>query len=128
MKINYVETPNGKKLFSFFRHDYNMAENIFIDGGFEYTRTNGKVQYDFIANLIEDIREQFRWGKNYDKNGNRLEETEYILLKDIKTDHIINILIYFTNRLIDTTVISIQWKAYHLFFLEELKYRHEKNI
>lgn len=125
--LGYVLTNRGK-LFSFHRHDYNIQDGIYIDGGFDYIRTNGKVQFDTIQNLIGDIREQFKWGKNYNKDGTRLEHTEYHLLKDLSTDHIIAILIYFTEKVADDTSVSKTWKMYHLIFLNELKYRHENNI
>lgn len=128
MKINYVISRDNFKLFSFHRHDYNMDNGIFIDGGFDYTRSNATIHQDDIRNLIGDIREQFQWGQNYDKNSKRLEETKYSLLKDLTTDHVIGILIYFTERLHYNQSISTQWKAYHLIFLYELKYRYENKL
>ena len=38
-------------------------------------------------------RDIILWGKNFDKEGNRLPKTEWILIKDLPTDHIKNILI-----------------------------------
>lgn len=128
MKINYILTPTGRKLFSFRTHDYKMDEGVFIDGGLDYTRTNTQVYNDEIVNLIEDIREQFLWGRNYDKDNNLLKETEYILLKDLTTDHIIAILIYFTKSLTIDQTISNYWICYHLIFLHELKYRYENKL
>lgn len=128
MKINYIETKEGK-LFSFFTHDFKQASTgEFIDGGFEYTRYSGELKKGEIKDLIVDIREQFVWGKNYDKENNRLAETQYILLKNITTDHIIGILIYFTNALHEKSIITTSWKAIHLIFLNELKYRCEQDI
>lgn len=128
MKINYVITRGDSKLFSFNRHDYQMDNGVFIDGGFDYTRSNATVHQDDIHNLIGDIRRQFKWGRNYNKDGTRLEETEYALLKDLATDHIIAILIYFTERLNYQSKINNSWKAYHLIFLNELKYRYENKL
>lgn len=58
MKINYIE-HNGVKLFSFYAHDFKQFEpGVFIDGGFEYTRTgNAEFKSGEITDLIEDIRE-----------------------------------------------------------------------
>jgi len=130
MNINYIETPSGKKLFSFHKHDFCMEEGVGIDGGFDYLKITGnpEVKQDSVENLFKDVRESFKWGKNYDKDNNPLPKTEWVLLKDLDTSHIINILIYFTNKLkIDEinvkSSLDKQWVAYHLFFLEELKYR-----
>lgn len=131
MNINYIETPIGKKLFSYHRHDFQMEEGVGIDGGLQdYVRVIGgaELKEDSVENLILDIRESFKWGKNYDKDNNPLPKTEWVLLKDLDTSHIVNILIYFTNQIkIDginvKSSLDKQWVAYHLFFLEELKYR-----
>lgn len=131
MNINYIETLSGKKLFSFHRHDFKMEEGVGIDGGLQdYVRVIGgaELKEDSIENLILVIRESFKWGKNYDKDNNPLPKTEWVLLKDLDTSHIVNILIYFTNQIkIDginvKSSLDKQWVAYHLFFLEELKYR-----
>lgn len=131
MNVNYIETPSGEKLFSFHRHDFQMEEGVGIDGGLQdYVRVIGgaELKEDSVENLILDIRESFKWGKNYDKDNNPLPKTEWVLLKDLDTSHIVNILIYFTNQIkIDginvKSSLDKQWVAYHLFFLEELKYR-----
>lgn len=127
--MKYVIDSKGKKLFSFFRHDYKESEDgTFIDGGFEYTRTNSQIFEDTIENLIKDIREEFMWGSRVDKAGKLLESVKYQYLKDLTTDHIINILMYFTDNLMEEQRITETWKNIHLIFIHELKYRHEKNI
>lgn len=126
MLINYIEV-NGKKLFSFNRHDYQKFDSgEFIDGGFDYTRSNTTVQSGNIKDLIVDIREQFTWGQNYNKDGSRLLSTEYKLLKDLDSDHILGILAYFTEKLLPPEVIDMFWKGIHLIFLYELQYRNEQ--
>ena len=125
MNINYILLPNGNKLFSFFVHDYNSCETgEVIDGGFEYTRYNGNLQKGKIDDLIGDIREQFVWGKNYDKDNNLLPKTQFIKLKDLDTDHIINILRYFTKE----STNSNTWRSIHYIFLTELYYRENYKI
>lgn len=37
-----VVTPSGDVLVSRYRHDYREEEGVFIDGGRDYVRTNGK--------------------------------------------------------------------------------------
>lgn len=133
MNITYLKQNDGSKLFSFHRHDFNAGENgTFIDGGFDYIRFNGELGEDTIENLIGDIRQQFIWGANYEKDGKTIrEKTVYNHLKDLDTDHIINILVFFTEKISTikgSVMISAQWKAYHLIFLHELKYRHENKI
>lgn len=127
MKINYVEHKDGTKLFSFYRHDYKKygegEDYIMIDGGFDYTKFSGKLKSDEIKKLIPFIREQFTWGKNYNKNNVRLKKTNYILLKDLTTSHIINILIYFTNLLKEGDKLDRSWLSIHEIFLQELNYR-----
>ena len=59
MIINYIE-KDGKKLFSFYRHDYKRFDTgEYIDGGLDYTRSNTEVKSGEIKDLIEDIRLQF---------------------------------------------------------------------
>lgn len=134
MKINYIEDNKGNKLFSFSRHDYKSSEDgSFIDGGFDYIRSNREVKEDDIYSLIKDIREQFTWFNVLDETGNPKEKPMRILLKNIDTSHIINILIYFTEYLLtDEGTIDIstntQWIAIHLIFLQELKYRQANNL
>ena len=126
MNIKYLKQNDGSKLFSFHRHDYHVGENsTFIDDGF-----NEELGEDTIENLIGDIREQFIWGANYEKDGKTIrEKTVYNHLKDLDTDHIINILVFFTKKLEKSNKnYQNQWKAYHLIFLYELKYRYEKKI
>lgn len=45
---------------------------------------------------IEDIK---FWGINFYKNNKRRKTVKYVLLNDLKTDHIINIIKFFENNL-----------------------------
>ena len=94
-----------------------------------------------------ELREEFKWSQNYDKDNNRLKKTKFRLLKNLSNGHIINILIYFSkglhielvnkdNFLIEDNPISHgfsdlmikSWLSTHLIFLNELKYRHDNKI
>ena len=44
---------------------------------------------------IEDIK---FWGVNYYKNGKKRKTTKFVLLKDLETDHIINIIKFFEDQ------------------------------
>lgn len=136
MEINYVEHKDGTKLFSWNRHDFKTYgkgdDYIMIDGGFDYTRYSGKLKTAEISDIIKDIRNDFTWGQNYDKDMNRLPETIRQKLKDLETGHIFNILKNFTERLSTDdsaeSCMTVSWKAIHLIFLEELYYREENNL
>ena len=145
MKINYVENNNGK-LFSFFRHDYKddtdeQGNFIMIDGGFDYIRYSGELKESKIKNIISDVRNQFEWGNNYDKNDKLLPKTVYVLLKNLDTKHILNILSYFNNKAfndiikkekddfkIERNIIDKRWLVIHEIFTQELIHRYEQRI
>jgi hypothetical protein len=55
---------------------------------------------------IEEIK---FWGVNFYKNGKQRKKIKYVLLKDLKTDHIINIIKFFEGRL---DRISIRYLEY----------------
>jgi len=88
-----------------------------------YSRIIGdaEIREGEIQNLIEDIREQFVWTSNYDKDMKRIDPVEKFL-KDLDTDHILNILNYLTDREVihDSTRRSIN------IMVNELKYRYGK--
>lgn len=50
---------------------------------------------DVLIDLGCEPRDVMLWGKNYDKDMNRLPETKWILIKDLETDHIKSIFKYF---------------------------------
>ncbi len=153
MKIQYLQCLDGKKLISFYRHDYKeytdkKGNYYMIDGGQEdYCRMSHPhlsrksfkgTQQAEISECIKDIREQFTWGQNYTKTNKKLPKTKYVLLKDLTTDHIIGILKYFTEKLSvqSSDIIDIEcsdlvdkhWKMVHLIFIEELLYRNKKKM
>ncbi len=139
MEIHYLKTSCcSEQIFSFNRHDYRTCScgKSFIDGGVEdYIRYgNGEIKKEEVKDIIEIIREQFTWSQNYNKDGSRLEKTQYKLLKDLDKDHILGILSYFNNKAFKV-IMEIQkienypttGKSYHIFqeiFIQELIYRN----
>ena len=140
MKITGIECKKcGDKLFSLNRHDFKMCscKTVGVDGGADYTKITGNHEnFNYInrdiSEIIEDIRVIFYWGQNYDKNGDRLASTKFILLKDLTTGHIIGILKYFTENMAPQDdyekTVSLSWVRTHLIFLEELLYRIKHNL
>jgi len=84
-----------------------------------YSRTIGdaEIREGEISDLIEEIREVFTWTSNYDKNMKRIPPVER-LLKDLDTDHILNIITYLTESNNNPRTINLM--------ASELKYRHEQ--
>lgn len=103
--ITYLELPNGEKLVSWFRHDYQSKEidgvNIFIDGGQEdYVRYSAPITWfkiQYITDAIVWIREQFTWTSNFDKDMNRIEPVKR-LLKDLDDNHVEKLIDYTKNN------------------------------
>jgi hypothetical protein len=142
MKIKYLDCLGKHKLFSFYTHDYkeytDLKGNYFmIDGGqVDYQRyshpilkrkkNESPIKEVEISEVIEDIREQFKWTKRFDKDNRLLKEPVRAYLKDLESDHILGILKYFTDKLTDDFNISKEWKLIHLIFIEELLWRKEK--
>lgn len=135
MKIKYLDCRGKKKLFSLHQHDYRTWEDedgnfYMIDGGEDYQRYShpdmaelsfGVIKEDKIENVIEDLREQFKWGKNHDKSGNRLPKTEFVLVKELSNEHIISIIKHIYEKGI-TNSRSV------FVMLAELRYRLNNNI
>lgn len=97
---NAIRTPDGTILQSFNRHDYktHLDKNgleYMVDGGREYLRRNVHDGFDYEELSIplpqphQVVREHLYWG-TYGKSGK--EPLQYILLKDMETDHIQKIL------------------------------------
>lgn len=94
---NAIRTPDGTVLESRHRHDYreytdkNGCEYM-VDGGLEYLRrgyTPDAPDYEELSLTLDDphekIREHCSWG-TYGKDGK--QELDYILIKDMTSDHI----------------------------------------
>ncbi len=129
MKIKYGYCKSCQKsLFNFKHHEMawcTSCNNSAVDIEEFYSRTIGdaEVREGEISDLIEGIRESFVWTSNYDKDMNRTEPVNK-LLKDLDTDHIINIIDYLVGRdsIQEATKRSIS------VMVNELKYRHDKRI
>lgn len=139
MNITYLYCKNCKdSIFSFSRHSmiYCKCHRCAIDGGFDYTKTMGQPgDYELIKSDIPSvlglIRERFEWTKRYNKNDKLLKKPITSKLKDLTTDHIVGILLYFTKQLTlhddgNSCNMSKDWLIIHEIFLEELKYRKLK--
>lgn len=96
-----------KILYSRHVHDYQEftdSKGVYymLDGGceyFRYTAPEGiKPRLVHSDEPIEFIREHLVWGKNYDKEGNRLPKTEWVFIKDITDDHLEGIITYLEEK------------------------------
>lgn len=100
--VNSIQCNNCKDIItSYYTHDFKFCKcrGCSVDGGLFYQHLSG----DYINLVIYDdgthnTRRNIIWGRNYDKNNNKLPETEYIPIKDLTTEHLYNILIYFDTR------------------------------
>ena len=126
MRIRYGYCKSCQKsLFNFKHHEMTWCScnKSAVDIEELYSRIIGdaEIREGEIQNLIEDIREQFVWTSNYDKDMKRIDPVEKFL-KDLDTDHILNILNYLTDREVihDSTRRSIN------IMVNELKYRYGK--
>lgn len=99
MKIKVLHNEQEKRvLVSLNRYDYVSSDDgVFIDGGQDgYVRYSLKEGWEFkvidTSEIHQELCEFFKWGANYDKNGNLLPETKFRPICQLETDHIENIL------------------------------------
>jgi len=94
MVSNALRTPDGTILESFFRHDYKTyidanGNEYMIDGGFDYVRSSGNGDEEYLTVTLEDghekVREAMTWG-SYGINGD--QPLRRIKLSEMDTDHI----------------------------------------
>jgi hypothetical protein len=94
-----IKTPDGTILECKHRHDYQSytdtisGEFYMVDGnGFYMRHSLNEVPFENLSITSDDtfevIREHFTWGRNFDKDMNRLPDTEWIPLKGLETEHI----------------------------------------
>ena len=130
---NAIQTPDGTILESFHRHDYkshidSVNNHVYaVDGGHDYLRRFGPPGYKELTvhddGDHETRRNNLRWGQNFDKEGNKLPETKWVLVKDLTDSHldgIINYLDKYTTRDPESTGATI-----YQILLDEVKYRKE---
>lgn len=93
--LNRIKTPDGTILTSYHQHDYQshidrVVGEMAIDGGLSYLGRMGE-EYTELSVWddapFEIVRESFHWGVLVEGR-----KHEFRLLKDLKTDHIQNIL------------------------------------
>lgn len=100
---NALQTPDGSILESNHVHDYrgytdSNGKYYMVDGGHQYIRRS--INGDEIDLTVYDdddfekVRQVFRWGKNYDAEGNMLDKTEWVRLQDITDDHLDALTLY----------------------------------
>jgi hypothetical protein len=128
---NMMKCPDGTILQSKHRHDYvdytdKNGVHYFLDGGLSYIRFsgNGELITYHHTDSIASIREHMYWGKNYDENGNVLEETEWVRIKDITDSHLDALIVYWEERL-------EKYKEAEIFvdiFKREKEYRNGKEL
>jgi len=90
----------------------NMGFLDNIPGVWYYTEDD-----DILLSLGYPSRDILLWGQNYDKDMNRLPETNWIKIKDMKTDHIHAVIAFMKERLPE---------KYKKAFNDELTLRNEK--
>ena len=97
MKVPIIKFDDGSFITSIKNYDFRTSEDEkhFIDASFDengdisYVRVGGNKNYEEIevSSIHEYIRENISWGRNFNEKGERVP-TEYILIKDLGTEHI----------------------------------------
>lgn len=97
---NSIICPDGTELVSRHKYDfvvyYDKKKRCFgVDGGSFYLKRTG---IGYTENSVSDDgkfetqRNVCEWGRNYDKDGKKLKQTEWVKVKDLETEHIYAIL------------------------------------
>lgn len=121
---NAIRTPDGIILESKYLHDYKEHKDtngrMFSVSGGLFSRKRSGVGYTELSLYYGDphtkVREYFTWERKYDEEAYPLVIPKYILLKDIKLEHLKG-LIKFKNPYMIEEI--------HKVYLDELKYRGE---
>lgn len=98
MKITLLHNKKaGKVLASVSLHDFVSEDGVMIDGGQDgYVRYTLKEGWEFkqvdTSEVHKELSKFFKWGKNFDKNGVKLKQTQFIPISELASDHIEKIL------------------------------------
>lgn len=122
---NAIQTPDGTVLVSRHRHDYvehvdKNGHTYMVDGGLSYLRRNVVKDAPYTELSVYDDgthetrRATLEWGRNYNKEGKELSKTEYVLIKEMDSDHI--------NKILNRNDLLIS-ALYREVLENELKYR-----
>ena len=97
MKVPIIRINEDGYITSIKNYDFRASEDEkhFIDASFDenwdisYVRVGGNKDYETVdaSSIHEYIRENISWGRNFNEKGERVP-TKYILIKDLKTEHI----------------------------------------
>lgn len=125
--LNRICCPDGTILTSHHVHDYKehvdkvCGKTFSVDGGRFYLKRNVYEDFPYKELTIysdasfEVIRESLYWG-NFGKNGK--SPLKWELLCNMSDDHIRNTIVY----------VKSMDEGHKSYFIQELKYRKEKNI
>jgi hypothetical protein len=125
---NAIQTPDSTYLVSSHVHDYKEHKDAngglyIVDGGYDYIRRSGQVDYENLTLMSDDpfelAREKLIWG-SYGKSGK--EGLHYIRLKDMEEGHIANVIQYLKDHQVGGR--ATKWRIDMM--QEELKYRKLK--
>lgn len=122
--VNKIQTPDGTILESKNRHDYVShidanGEWYMNDGGKDYLKRSVNIIPYIDLSIVDDGTHELRrkhltWGRNYDKDMNRLPKTEWITIENMTSDHI--------QAILDGLWVENN-PFYKELFEEELKFR-----
>lgn len=137
LEVVYLELPNGEKLISYHRHDYKsrvVDGNFYmIDGGqddyircsapivpFTWWRKilnflkiksyvpNPQLKTCDVSECFDQVRNEFKWGSNYNKEGELLNKTVYRPLKELDDEHLGLLIDNYTQGFIQKIMIEEQ--------------------
>lgn len=124
---NAIRTPDGTVLHSKHTHDFIKhkdanGKTYYIDGGNAYLGRIGDMSDIIDISKYDDGKHETRrrylcWGKNFDKDMNRLPKTEWVYIMHMETGHIESIL---------KGGYADKFPLMKSIFEEELKYREDE--
>ena len=125
---NAIKTPDGTILHSKHVHDFitykdKNGKQYGVDGGNNYLRRIGDISDIEDISVYDDNKHETRrkylcWGRNFDKDMNRLPRTEWIPIKEMSTEHI--------QAIIDGGFAESN-VYFNDIFKDELKFRSDDN-